>query len=325
MTTFVSEETSRRLVDRQLAFEAVRAALIAATDGSAVSFPTVQGHGTETRSRFSVKSAVAGGLGLTGIKIGSYWPDNASRDLPRHNSCVLFFDEERGRIAAVVEAGIVNGYRTSAANAVAATRLARPDAEVLAIFGAGNQARFEVAAVCDVLPIKTVLVVNRDQDHATRFAAELAEKGLKSSVSTPEAACRAADVIITATASRAPLFEAEWVRPGAHLACMGADALGKQELPPALLRGASLYADLPAQAVRIGEFQHVAALAAEGRVTILAIGDVLREEVPGRQSADEITIFDSSGIALQDLFVIERILARAIAEGSAHSVPRGSC
>ena len=104
---------------------------------------------------------------------------------------------------------------------------------------------------------------------------------------------------------------------------MGADALGKQELPPALLRSASLYADLPAQAVRIGEFQHVAALAADGRVTILAIGDVLREKVPGRQSADEITIFDSSGIALQDLFVIERILARAIAEGSAHSVPRG--
>jgi ornithine cyclodeaminase len=322
MTTFVSEETSRRLVDRQLAFDAVKAALIAAVDGSAVSFQTVQGHGTEPPNRFSVKSAAAAALGLTGIKIGSYWPDNASRNLPRHNSCVLFFDEERGRIEAVVEAGIVNGYRTSAANAVAATRLARPDAEVLAIFGAGNQARFEVAAVCDVLQIKTVLVVNRDQDRASRFAAELADRGLKSSVSHPEAACRAADMIITATASRAPLFEAEWVQPGTHLACMGADAPNKQELPPALLRGASLYADLPAQAVRIGEFQHIAALAEEGRMTIMAIGDVLREHVPGRRSVDEITIFDSSGIALQDLFVIERILARAIAEGSAYSVPR---
>lgn len=317
---FVSEETSRRLIDKQLAFDAVKAALVAAVDGSAVSFPPVQGFGVSTSNRFSIKSATASKLGRTGVKVGSYWPGNESRGMPRHNSCVLFFDEERGRIAAVVEAGIVNGYRTAAANAVAATLLARKDSETLAIFGAGSQARFEVEAICDVLPIKTVLVVNRDQEKAARFAADLSERGLKASVSTAEAACRQADMIVTATASRAPLFEADWVRPGTHIACMGADAPGKQEVPPALLARASLYADLPAQSVKIGEFQHVAAAVEAGTVRIAAIGDVVRGEAVGRNSNDAITVFDSSGIALQDLFVIERILARAVSEGLAHII-----
>jgi ornithine cyclodeaminase len=320
MTTFVSEEASRRLVDRQLAFDAVREALIAAANGFSVSFPTVQGHGTEIQNRFSVKSAAAVGLGVTGVKIGSYWPDNDNRGMPRHNSCVLFFDEKLGRISAVVEASTVNGYRTSAANAVAATCLARPHSEVLAVFGAGHQARFEVAAVREVLPIKTVLVVNRDQERASRFAAELSDRGLKASTASPEAACRAADMIVTVTASRTPLFEPEWVRPGTHVACMGADAKGKQEVPPTLIGRASLYADLPAQSVTIGEFQHVAALAEEGRVTITAIGDVLAQRAPGRRSDDEITVFDSSGIALQDLYVVDRILARAVSEGAAKIV-----
>ncbi|KJS08727.1 MAG: ornithine cyclodeaminase [Hoeflea sp. BRH_c9] len=321
MTVFISEEISGLLIDRQLAFEGVKAALIAAVDGSATSFPPVQGHGTEVRNRFSVKSAAALGLGITGIKIGSYWPDNARRHEPRHNSCVLFFDEECGRIVAVVEAGIVNGYRTAAANAVAAACLARPGSETLAVFGAGNQARFEVAAVRDVLPIRTVLIVNRDADSAVRFAAELSAEGLDARPSCAKDACLSANMIITATAARAPLFDAHWVRAGTHLACMGADAVGKQELPPELLAKASLYADLPSQSVRIGEFQHVARLVEEGHKKIVAIGDALRGQAAARQSDDEITVFDSSGIALQDIFVVERILARAIAEGSAVSLP----
>jgi ornithine cyclodeaminase len=127
-------------------------------------------------------------------------------------------------------------------------------------------------------------------------------------VASPQGACEAADVIVTATPARAPLFEAAWVRPGTHVAAMGVDAKGKQELPPALLERARLFCDLPEQSRTIGEFQHASAQAQAG---LRAIGDVLRRGEGGRTDPAEITVFDSSGIALQDLTIARAILAKA--------------
>ncbi|WP_331327572.1 hypothetical protein [Methylobacterium fujisawaense] len=124
----------------------------------------------------------------------------------------------------------------------------------------------------------------------------------------PREACAAADVIVTATPARAPLFEADWVRPGTHVAAMGADAKGKQELPPALLERAALFCDLPEQSRTIGEFQHASADAQAG---MRALGDVLRSGEGGRTDPEAITVFDSSGIALQDLTIARAILAKA--------------
>lgn len=314
---YVCEETSRRMISRGTAFAAVEAALVAAVDGSSVSFPSVLGHGGDNSNRFSIKSATTATTGITGVKIGSYWPGNAARGMPRHNSCVLFIDEVTGRVAAVVEAGAVNGFRTAAADAVAANHLARPESSTLALFGAGHQARYELAALREVLPLERVLIVNRDPAKAVSFAREVASLGLQAQVSGPEAACRAADIIVTSTASRAPLFEAGWVRPGTHVASMGSDAAGKQELPPALLRHARLFADLPSQAVMIGECQHVVSEVYAGELVLTAIGDVIRGVAPGRQSPDDITVFDSSGIALQDILVTDIVLREAIAAGKA--------
>jgi len=111
-----------------------------------------------------------------------------------------------------------------------------------------------------------------------------------------------ADIVVTATPARVPLFEATWIRPGTHIACMGADSKGKQEIPPLLYPLARLSCDLPAQSRSIGEFQHVAS---SGEV--VAIGDVLAGVQSGRESKDDITVFDSSGIALQDPFVAEHL------------------
>jgi ornithine cyclodeaminase len=224
---------------------------------------------------------------------------------------ILLFDQAVGRIDTVIEAGRVNAYRTAAADAVAASVLARPDSKVLALFGAGNQAAFECAALARVLPIRTVLVVARDAGKVAGFAERLAGQGasgLDVRAASPQEACEAADVIVTATPARAPLFEAAWVRPGTHVAAMGADAKGKQELPPALLERARLFCDLPEQSRTIGEFQHASAQAQAG---LRAIGDVLRRGEGGRTDPAEITVFDSSGIALQDLTIARAILAKA--------------
>jgi ornithine cyclodeaminase len=139
---------------------------------------------------------------------------------------------------------------------------------------------------------------------------ELSGKGLRAELTPAERACRNADIIVTATTARAPLFQVGWVRPGTHVASMGSDTAGKQELPVELLRTGRLFCDLPVQSVRIGEFQSVANEVATGAVALTAIGTVLAGRAPGRRSDDEITVFDSSGVALQDLYVATALIRR---------------
>ncbi|MCE7007531.1 ornithine cyclodeaminase family protein [Kibdelosporangium philippinense] len=297
---FLSEEESAALITEEIAFDAVREALIAATTGQ--TFPAVFGHGTDPGNRFTVKSGAS--AELAGVKVGSFWPGNDAKGMPRHNSTILLLDQETGRTAAVIEAGKVNAFRTAAADAVAADVLARRDATTLAIFGTGHQALYECVAVSKVRDLESVQVVARSADRGERFVELLSSKGLRAQLSTAQDACQA-DIIVTATTSRAPLFDADWVRPGTHVASMGSDARGKQELPPELLAKARLFCDLPEQSVQIGEMQH--AIDATG---LTALGDVLTGKAEGRVADDDITVFDSSGIALQDLYVAVELLRR---------------
>jgi len=300
---FISEEESRLLITHEIAFDAVKNAFIAAAvDDLSTIFPAVIANAARKHDAFTIKSGTTSTV--SGLKVGSYWPGNIAKGLRNHNSTILLIDQANGKISSVVEAGEVNAYRTAAADAVAATVLARPESSTLAIFGAGHQALFECLALSRALPIRDVLIVARDPVKAQQFENQLKEHGLDAAVaSSAQEACMQADVVVTATPSRSPLFEAAWIRPGTHIACMGADSKGKQELPPLLYPHARLFCDLPAQSRTIGEFQH-AALSVE----VVAIGNVLAGEQSGRQSKDDITIFDSSGIALQDLFVAEHLV-----------------
>lgn len=304
---FIPEARSVELITHELAYDAIQAALIAAVAPDSVVFPAVIAHGSDPANRFSVKAGVSGTT--AGVKMGFNWPSNKALGIPSHNSIIVVFDQTVGRIAAVIEAGVVNAYRTSAADAVAVNTLARTDARSLTVFGAGNQAGYECLALARIRPIETIQVVNRDDAESQAFIKRLAGHGLRASVVDAEQGCRMADIIVTATPSKAPLFDAAWVRPGTHVSTMGADSKGKQEAPVALLERASLFCDLPEQSTRIGELQHLAGPIAAGIKPLTALGLVLTGAAPGRRSDDEITLFDSSGIALQDLYIGERILA----------------
>lgn len=275
MVNFVSEAETQRLISHEAAFEPVQQALIAAASGQAQVFPAVIATASEPQNTFSMKSGST--ADLAGLKVGSFWPGNPPKGLPRPNSTILLIDQGTGRIGAVIEASAVNAFRTAAADAVAAKALANPGSETLAIFGAGHQALYECAALARILPLQRILVVARDPDKVGSFAERLAAQGVKADVRAVPAreACGEADVIVTATPSRAPLFEAAWVRPGTHVAAMGADARGKQELPPELFRRARLFCDLPSQSVEIGEFQHVRDEIERGEIVLSALGDVL--------------------------------------------------
>lgn len=299
---FMSEGESAALVSHEMAYDAAREAFLAVVD-DAVLFPAVIAHGSSPDNRFSIKSASTGEF--AGLKVGSFWPGNSERGLPRHNSLILLFDQDVGRIEWAIEAGKVNAYRTAAADAVAADVLARTDSSILTVFGAGNQALYECRAIARIRPIKQILVVARDAAKGAAFVNALRQEGLEAACTGAQEACERADVVVTATPARAPLFDAAWIRPGTHVASMGSDAAGKQELPPALFDRAALFCDLPAQAVVMGDLQHFAGDSSQ----IIAIGDVLRGRVKGRTSPEQITVFDSSGIALQDLTIARRLVA----------------
>lgn len=301
----MTEDESAAVIDEGMALAAARSAFLAAA--SAQTFPVVIARGAGPDESFSLKSGSS--TDLAGVKIGSYWPRADAKSLPRHASTVILLDQDTGRVSAVVETATANAYRTAAADALAVQALARSDASVLAVFGTGHQAMFEVRAVTRVRAIDRVMVVGRREGAAEAMARRLGEElGVPCEAADPRAACAAADIIVTATTARVPLFEADWVRPGTHVSAMGADQRGKHELPVALYDRARLFCDLPEQSLRIGEFQHTPPGTAP-----TALGAVLVEPARGRAHPGEITIFDSSGIAMQDLALAAALLERRAA------------
>ncbi|MCD2442025.1 ornithine cyclodeaminase family protein [Agromyces sp. SYSU K20354] len=266
-------------------------------------FPVVIGHTLTEGQRFTVKSGSTGTA--TGVKVGTYWHGNSELGLPRHGSTTLLLDPETGRLSAVIEAAAANAMRTAAADALAVQALARDDASTLTVVGTGTQAFYEAAAVARVRPIARVLISGRSEAKAAQLADRLsAHLSVPVTPTSIQAAVEAADVLVTVTTSREPLFNAEWVRPGTHVSAMGADGPGKQELPTALHARAALFCDVIEQTRTLGEFQH-----APQHMPITPLRDVLRGDAPGRVIRDQVTIFDSSGFALQDLTLAEHILA----------------
>lgn len=241
------------------------------------------------------------------MKIGSYWPGNDAYGLSRRGSSIVLLDPRTGRIDAVVEAAAGNALRTAAADALAVETLARTDAATLAILGTGHQAYYEATAVARVRPIETILVGGRDPERAAALADRLRSRLTITVEAVPvRSAVERADVIATATTAREPLFDADWVQEGTHISAMGTDGPGKQELPVELFDRARLFCDVTEQSRTIGELKH-----APTHQPIRPLGAVLRGEAPGRTTAEEIPVFDSSGFALQGLALARALLRTA--------------
>lgn len=298
---FISESESSALINHELAYDAIYEALIAATQPDTKSFPVVHGQASDTKNTFSIKSSAT--QHLAGLKVGSFWEDNPKNGLPRHNALILLFNQANGKMAAAIEAGKVNAFRTAASNAVATNVLARKDSKILAIFGTGNQAKYECEALARIRNFDQILIVGRDQSKAEKMAEDLKKLGIEIKIAGAKEACEQADIIVTATSSHTPLFKAEWIKAGTHISSMGSDKQGKQELPPELFSQSGLFCDLNTQSKVIGEFQH-----APESAILMNIGDVLLANAQGRQSQEQITIYDSSGLSIQDLYIAQKIL-----------------
>ena len=299
----VSEAEAAAHVTHALAFDAVKNAFLTLADGSGTANPVVIGNGPHDGDIYAIKSGLSASRGAVGLKIGSYWPGNGAHGIPRHSATTVLLDPNTGRVNAVVSVNEVNCYRTAAADAVAASVLANPGAKRLTVFGAGHQAWYEVRALAEIFAFDRFQVVARTSRRGQEFCKRLAKAlpGSDVGLVDPQVGVESADIILTVTTAREPLFEADWVNPGTHIASMGSDQQGKQELPVELFSRARLYCDLPSQSREIGEFQHLEETQDSETPTLEAIGDVLSGKAKGRQSSEEITVFDSSGIALQEI------------------------
>ncbi len=297
---YLDENQTRQLITHGLAYSAVKDAFVAACGKEAVLFPVVNASGPQQNSMFSLKSAST--PDLVGWKTGTYWPDNGKKNLPNHGTTIFLLSPDTGALYATIEASAVNAYRTAAADAVAVDYLAKKEASVLTVFGTGHQAEYEVLAISQIRSIDKVLVVGRDTINTQNFINRLADKHIPAEPVKAQYGCEHADIIVTATTACEPLFDVEWIKPGTHISAMGADKIGKQELPVELYQQAKLFCDLASQSLVIGEFQH------SHNASLTEIGKVIQGTHEGRNSPDQVTIFDSSGIAIQDLFVANKLI-----------------
>lgn len=300
---YLNEAQTAKLISHELAYTAVKEAFVAAISSDTTLFPVVNASGTQPDSMFSLKSAST--AHLVGWKTGTYWPDNHAKNMPCHGTTIFLLSPDTGEVMAVVAASQVNAYRTAAADAVAVDYLARKDASVLTVFGTGHQAEYEVLAISAIRNISKVIVVGRNKSNTEKFVNRLVGKGIPAKEGSAQYGCEYADIIVTATTAKEPLFHADWVKAGTHISAMGADRAGKQELPAKLYRNAKLFCDYQPQSIVIGEFQHSV------HSSITEIGKVITGEALGRQQDSDITIFDSSGIAIQDLFIASKLLEQA--------------
>ena len=307
----VSEKSVKEIATTTIANKAVTQAFIAAYQNRGEVFPVVHAKGCNDGDGFSMKSGNLLDQKLCGVKIGSYWPNNhQDLNLPNHGTTTLLLDAKTGFPHALISAAYLNGLRTAAANAVATQMLARVDAEVLGVLGAGHQAIFEIKAVCEIRKIRNILIHSRNAETVDHAILELEKAGITAHGADAETVCRSSDILITVTNATSALFEANWIKPGTHISAMGADKPGKQELPVELILNASLFADYPPQSIINGEFE--AAYNINPTIELTAIGAVLVGDNAGRTNDNQITIFDSSGIALQDLCVAKLVLDEAI-------------
>jgi ornithine cyclodeaminase len=307
----ISEETVRKIVTRQLAFDAVRAAFEAvAADRSRV-FDVVIGTGLNNGEAFAIKSGIDGENELVGFKCGTYWAGNFDKGLPAHGSTVLLLDPETGFPQVLVNASYLNGYRTAAADAIAVSSLARSNAAVLGVIGAGNQGEQEIRAVAEVRALSLIKISDLSEKRASLIADRLQDVDIDIRFTSAEEAVRGSDIVITVTPSESLVVRDEWVGEGTHISAMGADDKGKHELDTAILKRASLFADYPKQSVIIGEFQHGYDDGLISVNDICALGLVTLGKSPGRISDTQITVFDSSGIAIQDLAMAGAIFEAA--------------
>jgi len=256
-------------------------------------------------------------------KTNANFPGNAARfGLPTIQGVVLLFDAIAGRPLAILDSIELTALRTAAATAVAARYLARPSSSTVTICGCGAQSAAQLLALARVLPLSEVFAFDIDSARAAAFADEMADAPFKvKAVSDLRAALRTSDVVVTCTTSRRAFLMRDDIMPGTFVAAVGADNPEKQELDPALMASSKVVVDSLEQCAAFGDLHHAISAGAMLADDVYAsLGEIVAGDLPGRTSDEEITIFDSTGTAIQDVATAVMIYKRARSAGVSPAV-----
>lgn len=292
-------------------------------EGRAPSSGTLSTH--FTGGGFHIKTSMDPTHAYFAAKLNGNFPANPERcGLPAIQGVIMLCDADNGSPLAVMDSIEITILRTGAATAVAARRMARANSAVVTICGCGNQGRVQLQAVTRVLPIQRAYAFDRDARAAESFAREMSS-ALEMEV-TPAAdvgeAVRDSDVCVTCTPSNAFFLRRDMVKPGTFIAAVGADNPHKQEIEPELLASARLVLDDAQQCALMGELHHAIerGLKARENPEDAELAEIVAGKKPGRTGDDEITIFDSTGVALEDVAAAVMVYERALSAGAGHRV-----
>ena len=273
---------------------------------------------------FRVMPAYLEDIDAAGVKIVNVHPKNPQEHgLPTVMATIFLLDPKTGAPLAIMDGTWITNMRTGAGGAVAAKYLARKDSRVVAMVGAGVQAKTQLIALNEVLDIDEVRVSDVVKGKAKKYAEEMG-KQLEIKIepmANVKRATKGADIVVTVTTARGPIVKDEWISEGMHINAIGADAPGKQELDPEILKRAKIVVDDLKQALHSGEVNVPLSEGIIARGDIYAeLGEVITGKKPGRASRDEITIFDSTGLAIQDIATDWKVYQKAKKMGKGREV-----
>jgi len=296
-------------------------AFAAYSAGKAIVPPVVHLDVPENEGEVHIKSAYVLGTPSYTIKIASGFYRNKERGLPLSGGMMLVFDSQTGYpLAFLLDNGYLTDLRTAAAGAVASKYLAPQEVQQVAVIGAGMQGRMQIQALSFVRKFNRVIVYDHRTTNIVRYIEEMTEKidADFAAAESVEHAVRGSQIVITATPSREALIHANWIEPGTHITALGSDGPHKQELDPAILAKADrVIADSIEQCVKLGEIHHAVRLEVMKLEDIDGeLGQVVSGAIPGRQSENEITVCDLTGVGVQDAYIAALAFEKAKASQS---------
>lgn len=249
------------------------------------------------------------------VKIANYFPGNQKLGNPADDGAVMLFDQNSGALrVALIDQGRLTQIRTAVAGAIAAKYLAPKNVERIGIVGTGSQARLQLQQLAKVTPCRAVSVFGRDAGRAAEYCSDVAQWGFRADIArSPAEVAAACNLIVTTTTADEPLLEAKHIRPGTHVTAMGSDSPGKQELDPQIMADADIVmVDSRQHASRLGELQHALKAGAVKIEQVRELGEVIANPSLGRTSAQQRTVADLVGLAVQDIQIAKAVCAELL-------------
>lgn len=321
----LSREVTEDVLKMPEVIDAVKEVYQLKAKGDTTVFPLVFHEFEPGIADMDIKSGWLKGSDIFGLKVVSWFGDNAEKGLPALIGTIMVMDGATGVPIGILDGSHITGIRTGAAGAIGAKALARENSQTLMVVGAGHVATFQVAASLMMFPgLKKVCVYDGlSQENAEKFAASMPDTLKNSFDYEPEdvtfeavkdlpKATGESDIIITVTPSRTPIIQKEWVKPGTHFSCIGSDMSGKEEIDPEIFAGARVFTDDTPQCINVGEIEIPIQKGILKEEDIAGeIGEILIGQTVGRENEEQITVFDATGTALLDLLTAKLALAKA--------------